>query len=73
MEVRLYVQDKIWVLTIYTNHPGVDYEKTLFPSSKTRDTKMATRPRFARLAASPLPRASTALTKSDEKERLLAV
>ena len=30
-------------------------------------------PRFARLAALPLPRACTALTKSDEKERLLAV
>ena len=31
------------------------------------------RPRFARLAASPLPRACIALTKSEEKERLLAV
>ena len=31
------------------------------------------RPRFARLVASPLPRASIALTKSEEKERLLAV
>ena len=31
------------------------------------------RPRFARLAASPLPRACTALTESEEKERLLAV
>ena len=30
-------------------------------------------PRFARLAASPLPRARIALTKSEEKERLLAV
>ena len=30
-------------------------------------------PRFARLAASPLPRACIALTKSEEKERLLAV
>ena len=29
--------------------------------------------RFARLAASPLPRACIALTKSEEKERLLAV
>ena len=29
--------------------------------------------RFARLAASPLPRAYIALTKSEEKERLLAV
>ena len=28
---------------------------------------------LARLAASPLPRASIALTKSEEKERLLAV
>ena len=31
------------------------------------------RRRFARLAASPLPRACNALTKSEEKERLLAV
>ena len=31
------------------------------------------RPRFARLAASPLPRACIALTNSEEKERLLAV
>ena len=31
------------------------------------------RPRFARLAASPLPPACIALTKSEEKERLLAV
>ena len=31
------------------------------------------RPRFARLAASPLPRECIALTKSEEKERLLAV
>ena len=31
------------------------------------------RPRFARLAASPLARACTPLTKSEEKERLLAV
>ena len=31
------------------------------------------RPRFARLAASPLPRACIAFTKSGEKERLLAV
>ena len=31
------------------------------------------RPHFARLAASPLPRACIALTKSEEKERLLAV
>ena len=31
------------------------------------------RPRFARLAASPLRRACIALTKSEEKERLLAV
>ena len=31
------------------------------------------RPRFARLAASPLPRACIALTKSEENERLLAV
>ena len=31
------------------------------------------RPRFARLAASPLPRACIAPTKSEEKERLLAV
>ena len=30
-------------------------------------------PRFARLAVLPLPRACNALTKSDEKERLLAV
>ena len=29
--------------------------------------------RFARLAASPLPRACIALTKSEEKERLLPV
>ena len=44
-----------------------------------RDTQLATRvtdgcrPRFTRLAASPLPRAWIALTKSEEKERLLAV
>ena len=31
------------------------------------------RPRFVRLAASPLPRACIALTESEEKERLLAV
>ena len=31
------------------------------------------RPRFARRAASLLPRAYIALTKSEEKERLLAV
>ena len=31
------------------------------------------RPRFARLAASPLARACTPLTKSEEKERLFAV
>ena len=31
------------------------------------------RPRFARLAASPLARACTPLTKPEEKERLLAV
>ena len=31
------------------------------------------RPRFARLAVSPLPRGCIALTKSEEKERLLAV
>ena len=30
-------------------------------------------PRFALLAASPLPRACIALTKSEEKERLLAI
>ena len=30
-------------------------------------------PRFARRAASPLPRACIAPTKSEEKERLLAV
>ena len=56
------------------------------PSSKTRDTQMATRKtdgarwerhekgwrtRFARLAASPLARACTSLTKPEEKERLL--
>ena len=34
---------------------------------------MARDPRFARLAASPLPRACIAPTKSEEKERLLAV
>ena len=46
------------------------------PSSKTQDTQMATRvtdgarrPRFACPAASPLPRACIALTKSEEKER----
>ena len=39
----------------------------------TRVTDGASRPRFARLAASPLPRACIALTKSEEKERLLAV
>ena len=31
------------------------------------------RPSFRRLAASPLPLAGSALTKSEEKERLLAV
>ena len=31
----------------------------------------ARRPHFARLAASPLPRACIALNKSEEKERLL--
>ena len=31
------------------------------------------RPRFTRLAASPLPRACISLTKSEEKERLLSV
>ena len=31
------------------------------------------RPRFARLAALPLPRACTAFTKSEKKERLFAV
>ena len=35
--------------------------------------KLDCRPRFARLAASPLPRAYIALTKSEEKERLFAV
>ena len=43
----------------------------------TRVTKGARRerhrPRFARIAASPLPRACTALTKCEVKERLLAV
>ena len=41
----------------------------------TRVTEGARRatPRFARLAASPLPRTYTALTKSEQKERLLAV
>ena len=34
---------------------------------------LMTRDGFARLAASPLPRACIALTKSEEKERLLAV
>ena len=38
----------------------------------TRVTDGARR-ELARLAASPLPRASIALTKSEEKERLLAV
>jgi len=40
-----------------------------------RDTRKWPRaqPRFARLAASPLPRTCIALTKSEEKERLLAV
>ena len=49
------------------------------PSSKTQDTQMATRvtdgakrPRFACPAASPLPRACIALTKSEEKERRTA-
>ena len=40
------------------------------PSSKTRDTQLATR---VTDGASPLPRACIALTKSEEKERLLAV
>ena len=39
----------------------------------TRVTDGARRPRFACPAASPLPRACIALTKSEEKERLLAV
>ena len=39
----------------------------------TRVTDGASRPRLARLAASLLPRACTALTKSEEKESLLAV
>ena len=39
----------------------------------TRVTDGARRPRFARLAASPLPRTCIAPTKSEEKERLLAV
>ena len=42
----------------------------------TRETDGARcecRPRFARLAASPLARACTPLTKQEEKERLLAV
>ena len=39
----------------------------------TRVTDGARRPRFARLAASPLPRACIALTKSEGKERLRAV
>ena len=38
-----------------------------------RGTKKPCRPRFARLAASPLPRACIALTTSEEKERLLAL
>ena len=52
---------------------------SLQTTSKTRDTQIATRvtdgcrPRFARLAALPLPRAWIALTKSEEKERLFAV
>ena len=41
---------------------------------RERHEKRGCRPRFARLAASPLPRACIALrTKSEEKERLLAV
>ena len=65
----------------------LDYKQSLFfcsLSSKTRDTQMATRvtdgakrerllPSFARLAASLLPCACIALTRSEEKERLLAV
>ena len=35
-------------------------------------TRVTDGPRFTCLAASPLPRACIALTKSEEKERLLA-
>ena len=66
----------------------LDYEQSLFflgPSSKTRETRKwprgllkardrrGTSPRFSQLAASPLARPCTPLTKSEEKERLLAV
>ena len=65
----------------------LDYKQSLFfcsLSSKTRDTQMAARvtdgakrerllPSFARLAASLLPCACIALTRSEEKERLFAV
>ena len=36
-------------------------------------TRVTDNPRFVRVAASPLPRECTALSKSKEKERLLAV
>ena len=58
----------------------VDYEQSLF-FSVIRQAKRETRKwpgaslmaRDACLAASPLPRACIALTKSEEKEKLLAV
>ena len=64
---------------------GLDYEQSLFflwsveqnarhANGHARDWWRETgRPRFARLAASPLLRVCIALTKSEEKERLLAV
>ena len=59
-------------LNFRAHNEVVDYEQSLF-FSVVRRAKRETRPRFARLAASPLPRACIALTKSEEKKRLLAV
>ena len=69
-------------------HANLDYEQSLFflgPSSKTPETRKWPRAllkardgrglvsRVSRLRRSTLARACTPLTKSEEKERLLAV
>ena len=55
----------------------LDYEQCLFSWSTSvenaRDTFSGCRPRFSRLAASPLACAYNPVTKSEEKERLFAV
>ena len=58
----------------------IDYEQSLFfLQSVEQNARHANghacdcRPRFARLAASPLARACTPVTKPEEKEGLLAV